>query len=128
MFLPLIFAIWLSLVLASLAVSDCSFSLLQAFVSVLLGDQIFLGGIWVWRAVAQDQLQGEDRNWKDTIPDCSSVRVSRGKSLRAEVVVLSVLRGMSVLLGDELSPGSIWLCSIVAQDQLWAQTETGRIT
>jgi hypothetical protein len=45
MFLPLPFTIWLSLVLAGLAVSDYGLSLLQAFVSVLLGDQFFLGRI-----------------------------------------------------------------------------------
>ena len=59
MFLPLPLAIWLSLVLAGLAVSDCGLSLLQACVSVLLGDQFSLGGIWVWRAVAQGQLQAQ---------------------------------------------------------------------
>ena len=37
MFSCLPFAIWLSLVLAGLAVSDCGFSVLQACVSVLLG-------------------------------------------------------------------------------------------
>ena len=46
-FLSLPFAIWLSLVLAGLAVSDCGLSLLQACVSVLLGDQFSLGEIWV---------------------------------------------------------------------------------
>ena len=45
MFLCLPFAIWLSLVLAGFAVSDCGLSLLQACVSVLLGDQFSLGGI-----------------------------------------------------------------------------------
>ena len=49
MFLPLLLSIWLSLVLASLAVlADCGLSLLQACVSVLLGDQFSLLGIWVW--------------------------------------------------------------------------------
>ena len=33
-------------------------------VSVLLGDQLSLSGVWVWRAVAQGQLQGTDRHWK----------------------------------------------------------------
>jgi|AATE01.1.fsa_nt_gi hypothetical protein len=56
-FLPLPLAIWLSLVLAGFAVSDCGFFLLQVSVSVLLGDQFFLGGIQVWRAVAQGQLR-----------------------------------------------------------------------
>jgi hypothetical protein len=37
MFLPLPLTIWLSLLLAGLAVSDCGLSLLQAHVSVLLG-------------------------------------------------------------------------------------------
>jgi hypothetical protein len=52
MFLPLTLIIWISLVLAGLAVSDCGLSLLQACVSVLLGDQFFLRRILVWRAVA----------------------------------------------------------------------------
>ena len=56
MFLPLPLAIWLYLVLAGLAVSDCDLSLLQACVSVLLEDQFSLGGIWIWRSVAQDQF------------------------------------------------------------------------
>ena len=56
MFLPLPLAIWLSLVLAGLAVSDCGLSLLQACVSVLPGDQFSQGGIWVWRAVVQGKL------------------------------------------------------------------------
>jgi hypothetical protein len=47
MFLPLLIAIWLSLVLAGLSVSDCGLFLLQACVSVLLGDQFSLGEIWV---------------------------------------------------------------------------------
>ena len=44
-FLPSAFSIWLSMMLASLAVSDCDLSLLQASVSVLLGDQFSQGGI-----------------------------------------------------------------------------------
>ena len=56
MFLLLPLTSWLSLVLAGLAVSDCGLSLLQACVSVLLGDQFSLGGIWVWRAMTQVQL------------------------------------------------------------------------
>ena len=76
MYLSLPLAIWLSLVLAGLAVSDCSLSFLQACVSVLLGDQFFLGGIWVWRAVVQGQLWGADRNQKDPVPGCSLVPVS----------------------------------------------------
>ena len=54
MFLPLPLDTWLSLVLVGLAVSDCGLSLLQACVSVLLGDQFSLGGIWIWRAVVQN--------------------------------------------------------------------------
>ena len=55
MFLSLPLAIWLSLVLTALAVSDHDLSFLQACVSVPLGDQLSPGGIWVWRAVAQGQ-------------------------------------------------------------------------
>jgi hypothetical protein len=53
MFLPLPLAIWLSLLLAGLAVSDSGLSLLQACVSVLLVDQFSPGGVWIWRALAQ---------------------------------------------------------------------------
>ena len=73
MFLPLPLTIWLSLVLTGLAVSDCDLSLLQACVSVLLEDQFSPGGIWLWRVVAQGQLQGADRNQKDPVPGCSLV-------------------------------------------------------
>ena len=62
--------IWLSLVLAVLAVSDCGLSLLQACVSVLLRDQFFLGGLWVWRAMAQGQLLGAEGDQKDAVPSC----------------------------------------------------------
>ena len=50
-----------SLVLVGLAVSDYGLSLLQACVFALLGDQLSPGGIWVWNAVAQDQLRMETR-------------------------------------------------------------------
>ena len=43
-----------------------------------------------------------------------------GKSLCAAVVVLPVLTGLSACLGDQLSPSAFWVCSAVAQDQLWA--------
>jgi hypothetical protein len=65
MFLPLPLAIRLSLVLAGLAVSHCGLLLLQVCVLVLLGDQFSPGGIWVWKVVAQGQLQGTDGNWRD---------------------------------------------------------------
>jgi hypothetical protein len=45
MLLPLPLNIWLSLVLADLAVSDSGLSLLQAYVSIVLGEQFSLGGI-----------------------------------------------------------------------------------
>jgi hypothetical protein len=60
MFLHLPLTIWLSVVLAGLAVFDCGLSFLQACVSVLLGDQFSPGGIWVWSTVAQDQFWGAD--------------------------------------------------------------------
>lgn len=56
MFLCFPFAVWLSLVLAGLCVSDFRSSLLQACVLVLLGKHYFLGGIWVCNAVVPDQL------------------------------------------------------------------------
>jgi hypothetical protein len=42
----------------------------------------------------------------------------------AEFIVLPVLTGVSAVLGDQLSPGVIWVRSSVAQDQLWAQTQS----
>jgi hypothetical protein len=174
MFLPLPLTIWISLVLAGFAVSDCGLSFLQAFLSVLLGDQFSPGGHWVWRDVEQCQLWGADRNLKGPVPSCWMVSVSRwhyagsswaknlnrsdahrcartpgrpslslavfqygvlwhrissgcrwklagscpklllhswvlrspGGSLRAEVLVLPVL---TASLGDQLSPGDIWV-------------------
>ena len=62
--------------LAGLALSDCVLSLLQACVSALLGDQFSQGGIWVWRAVAQGQLQGTDGNQKNPVPSYCLVSMS----------------------------------------------------
>ena len=72
MFFPLPLGIWLSLVLAGLAISDCGLSLLQACVSALLGYQFSLGGIWLWGTVAQ-VTPGAEGNWKDPVPCCSLV-------------------------------------------------------
>jgi hypothetical protein len=104
MFLHLPLAIWLSLVLAGLAISDCDLSLLQACVSELLGNQFFLEGIWIWSTVAQDQLQVQT----ETGRSCYRLLLSScflrvlGNSLGAEVVVFPVLTGMSKGLGDQL--------------------------
>ena len=76
MFLPLLLTIWLSVVLAGLAVSDSGLSLLQAHVLVLLGDKFSLEGIWVWRAVAEHPLQDADTNRKDHVPSSSLFPVS----------------------------------------------------
>lgn len=38
--------------------------------------QFSLGGISIWRAVAQGLLWGTDRKWKDPVPCCSLVPVS----------------------------------------------------
>ena len=38
-----------------------------------------------------------------------------------------MLAGVLALLGDQLSPGGICICSAVAQDQLWVQMETRRL-
>ena len=52
----------------------------------------------------------------------SCVLRSLGQSLRAEVVVLPVLTGISALQGDQLSHGGISVWRIVIQDQLLRQT------
>ena len=54
--LTLALAIWISLVLDGIGVYDCG-----------LGDQFSPGRIWVWRAVAQGQLQVADGNLKDRV-------------------------------------------------------------
>jgi hypothetical protein len=59
-------------------------------VSALLGDQLSPGGILVWRAVAQGQLQGADKNKRTlswTAPWFLCPKGS-GWSLKAEVMVL----------------------------------------
>jgi hypothetical protein len=43
-----------------------------------------------------------------------------GRFLWTEVVILTVLIALSALLGDQISPGSIWLWSTVAQGQFLA--------
>ena len=55
-----------------------------------------------------------------------SERVSLMPGVRTEVVVLAVLTGVSVFLGDQLSPGCIWVWSTMTQDQFQTQRETGR--
>ena len=45
MFLPLPLTIWLFLVLTGIAASDCGLSLLQGYVSLLLGNQLSQAGI-----------------------------------------------------------------------------------
>ena len=69
MLLCLPLAMWLSLVLVGLAVFDWSLSLLWAYESVilgvspLLGDQLSLGQIFVWRALSLGLLWGANGNW-----------------------------------------------------------------
>jgi hypothetical protein len=64
MFLPLPLSMWLSLVLAGLAVSDCILSLLQALVSVLVRNQLSPDDILVWSTVAQNQLLADTETRK----------------------------------------------------------------
>jgi hypothetical protein len=80
MFLPLSLNVWLSLVLDGLAVSDCCLFLLQACVSVLLGDQFFpgVGGNLGMESCGIGSAPGTDRNWKDLVHGCSLVPVSLG--------------------------------------------------
>ena len=107
--------------LAVLAVSDCDLSLLQACVSVLLEGQISQGGICIFSAMAQGQLWDADRNLKDPVSGSSLVPVSRwlwaGPSWAKN---LSNIGGVSALLGDQISPGRIWVWRAVEQDLLWA--------
>jgi hypothetical protein len=42
--------------------------------SVFLGYHFSTGEIWVWRAMAQGQLQGADGNQRDPVPSISLVQ------------------------------------------------------
>ena len=104
------------MVLAGLAVSDCCLFLLRT-VSVLLRDEFSPGGNWLWRAMAQGQLQGTEQNRKYPVPGCSmlpdidgSGKVTLGPGNRAEMV--------SAHLVDPLSPSGVWVWGAMAQDQL----------
>ena len=99
--------------LAGFAVFDCGLSLLKAYVSELLGDQFSLGGIWAWTPVAQGQLRGADGNWNDSVLSSCVLR-ALGGSLWTEVVILPVLPGLPVLLGDLLSSFGISFRSTVS--------------
>jgi hypothetical protein len=130
MFLPLPVYIWLSLVLTRPAISDCVLSLLQVCVSVLLGDQFSLEGIWIWRAVSQGAA-----------PECrqkpegsclwlflgSCVLMALGGSSWARILSrnggLTCAHRCIAYQGDPLSPIRIWVWSTVAQDQLQEQTQ-----
>ena len=46
--------------------------------STLLGVSFSLGGIWVRRALAQIQLPGSDKNWKESDSDCAEFTGSPG--------------------------------------------------
>ena len=86
-FLHLPFAIWLSLVLADVAVFDCGLSVMQASVSVLLGDLFSLctqvcryscessslviafGNVALWSRISSGC--SAVRNWKTPFQGCS---------------------------------------------------------
>ena len=124
MSLPLPLDIWLSLVLVGPAVYDCGLSLLQEFVSVLLGDQFSPGGIWVWRAVAQvnSRVQTETGRTLSWLFLSSCVLMALGRSLLGQEFdhkPWSYLHA-HIPYDTELAP------SAMAQDQLSVQIETGR--
>ena len=75
-FVAYVLAIWLALMLLLLAVSYCGLSILQACVSVLLGEQLSLGAMCLWRIIAQCQLWGTNGNWMNPVPDYFLVPVS----------------------------------------------------
>jgi hypothetical protein len=72
---------WCLLVLLSLTVACPSCKSVSSF----LGDQLSCGGILVRRAVAQEQLSGSDRNWKDPVPGCSCFLMALGRSLLGQI-------------------------------------------
>jgi|UPI00001F6DD3 hypothetical protein len=90
----------------------------------LLGYQLSLGGIRVWRAVAHGQLQAQMETgciYSLAAPGflcpVGSGRVPLGPSIGEEVVVSPMILGVSVLLGDPLSLCGISVWSAMAQVQ-----------
>ena len=119
------------LVLTGLAVSDYGLSILQIYVSVLLGDQFSQGGIWVWRTVITGSALGCRQKPEGSCPQLilgSYVLMALGGSLLGQgfeekwwsYLCLQVCR-------YSWETSSIYVCSSVAQDQLWAQTVTERL-
>jgi hypothetical protein len=127
MFLHLPLAIWLSLVLADLAVFDCGLSL-PCFSTP------GRPGLIRWNLGMESCCTGSalGHRWKlkGSCPRLflhSCVLMVLGRSHRAEVEVSPLLSGMSALLGYQLSSGGIWVWRAVEQGQLQVQVETGRI-
>ena len=70
-------------------------------VLALLGDQLSSGGIWIWSAVAQDQLWGQTETRglpSQAAPQFLSPEGSM-QVLMSRSVVLPVLTGLSTALG-----------------------------
>ena len=86
---------------------DCGLSLLRAFVSLFLEQQIFPGGIWVGRAIAQSQLWDAKRNTERSFPrfrfNSCELRVLGGSLGADMLVVFPVLTVMSSLLGAQIA-------------------------
>ena len=87
--------------------------------SALLKYLLSFGGIWVQRVVEQGQFQAQMETGilSQAAPQFCILR-GTARSIGAKLVVLHVFTGMSVLLGDQLSPGGTWVCRAVAQGQL----------
>ena len=133
MFLCLPFSLWLSLVLAHLAISDCDFPILQVCVSVLLGDQ------FSWRNLGMESYGTGSALWCRQKPEgsCpqpilgSCVLMAMGGSLLGQEFEE---KWWSYLYSQECSHSwetssllVVFVCSSVAEDRLQAQMETGRL-
>jgi hypothetical protein len=134
MFLLLPLSIWLSLVLAGLAVSVCVCpsckSLCQySWETSCLWEEFGYGELW--HRVSSGVQTETSRILCPAIPWFLCPDGSRRAPVRpgiwTEVVVLPVLASVSALLGDHLPPGGIWVWSTVAQDQLTLQKVTRRL-
>ena len=110
MFLCLPFSLWLSLVLAHLAISDCDFPILQVCVSVLLGDQ------FSWRNLGMESYGTGSALWCRQKPEGSCPQPILGSC------VLMAMGGS--LLGQEFEE-KWWsyLCSKVC----WHSWETSSL-
>ena len=81
-----------------------------------LQEEFAYGELW-YRVSSGYRLKLEEFCVRLLLGSC--VLRALGGSLGTEVVIIPMLSGVSALLGDQLSPGMIWVWRAIAQGQLW---------